>query len=68
MAKHYTLYKPSKSYMLHHLFWDWEPKQVEGLSINLFVENLFNRQYKTYLSEGFAGMGRSVKASATMKF
>ena len=67
-AKYYTLYQPSRSYMINNLFWDWEPKAVTGLKLQLFVENIFDRQYKPYLSEGFPGMGRNVKVSATMKF
>ncbi len=67
-APFYTLYKYSSSYMVNSLFWDWEPAQVKGLRLQLFAENIFDRQYKSYLSEAVPGIGRNVKVSATMKF
>ena len=67
-AKYYGIYQPTKSYTLNHLFWDWELQQVKDLKVRVFVENLFNKQYYAYLSEGVPGVGRNVKLSASMKF
>ena len=67
-ASLYTTHRGTQSYMLNSLFWDWEPRQVDGLKLQVFVENIFNRHYRSYMSESLPGKGRNVKLSATMKF
>ncbi|MCW3479059.1 TonB-dependent hemoglobin/transferrin/lactoferrin family receptor [Neisseriaceae bacterium JH1-16] len=60
----------SKGYGLHTLFASWQGRQgwLKNTSANLTVDNLFNREYTAYLSEGLYSPGRNVKVSVTQRF
>ncbi|AHV92927.1 TonB-dependent hemoglobin/transferrin/lactoferrin family receptor [Bordetella holmesii] len=58
----------SSGYALHGLFAHWQPPQWKGLHVRVTVDNLFNRDYRPYLGESVAGLGRNVKLSLSQRF
>ncbi|MCT8345214.1 MULTISPECIES: TonB-dependent hemoglobin/transferrin/lactoferrin family receptor [Photorhabdus] len=66
-AGHWALPK-SKGYALHGLFASWQPNFWQGLEARVTVNNLFNRDYRPYLSESVSGIGRNIKFSISQKF
>lgn len=67
MAGSWALPK-SQGYALHGLFASYQPKQINGLTLRLTVDNVFNRRYAPYLGEQVSGVGRNVKFSASYVF
>ncbi|AMC33147.1 TonB-dependent hemoglobin/transferrin/lactoferrin family receptor [Janthinobacterium sp. B9-8] len=61
---------PSKGYGLHTLFASWKGRgdMLSGLEARLTIDNLFNRDYQPYLSEGVTGVGRNYKLSISKSF
>jgi hemoglobin/transferrin/lactoferrin receptor protein len=61
---------PSSGYGLHSLFVTWKPQggKLDGLEARLSVDNIFNRNYQPYLSEGVTGVGRDVRLSLSKRF
>ncbi|MFZ4878745.1 TonB-dependent hemoglobin/transferrin/lactoferrin family receptor [Janthinobacterium sp. Mn2066] len=61
---------PSTGYALHTLFASWNGTQGfwRGTEVRLTVDNIFNRDYKPYLSEAVTGVGRNAKLSLSRKF
>ncbi|WP_461535813.1 TonB-dependent hemoglobin/transferrin/lactoferrin family receptor [Spongorhabdus nitratireducens] len=70
-APNYAPFVETPSYLLHHLFLEWKPhwnSNIAETTVNVFAENITNKQYTPYLNEGIAGMGRNIKVSVTQKF
>ncbi|MDC8758542.1 TonB-dependent hemoglobin/transferrin/lactoferrin family receptor [Janthinobacterium fluminis] len=61
---------PSKAYGLHSLFASWQGRggMWRDVSARLTVDNLLNRDYRPYLSEGVTGVGRNFKLSVSKSF
>lgn len=61
---------PSSGYGLHTLFASWSGRgeNLRGLEARLTIDNLFNRDYRPYLSEGVTGVGRNYKLSVSKSF
>ncbi|MDW5417787.1 TonB-dependent hemoglobin/transferrin/lactoferrin family receptor [Iodobacter sp. CM08] len=61
---------PSKGYGLHTLFASWQGRGdvLRGLEARLTIDNVFNRDYQPYLSEGVTGVGRNYKISVSKIF
>ncbi|MCD5327425.1 TonB-dependent receptor domain-containing protein [Chromobacterium piscinae] len=61
---------PSKGYVLINLFAAWQPQSgaFKHLEARVAVDNLFNRSYNPYLTEGIQGMGRSIRTSLSWRF
>ncbi|CDG82133.1 TonB-dependent receptor domain-containing protein [Janthinobacterium agaricidamnosum] len=61
---------PSQGYGLHTLFASWHGSQGvwRDTDLRLTVDNIFNRDYKPYLSEGVTGVGRNYKLSLSRSF
>lgn len=61
---------PSSGYGLHTLFASWQGRgeNLRGLEARLTIDNLFNRDYRPYLSEGVTGVGRNYKLSVSKSF
>lgn len=61
---------PSTGYALHTLFAAWSGSQGvwRGTTIRLTVDNIFNHDYRPYLSEGVTGVGRNYKVSVSRYF
>ncbi|WP_420832729.1 TonB-dependent hemoglobin/transferrin/lactoferrin family receptor [Pseudomonas wadenswilerensis] len=58
-------------YQLHGLFANWKPQQpyLKGTEVNLTVDNLFNKDYRSELSGEYAySQGRNAKVSITRFF
>jgi len=66
-ASSYSLPK-TKGYSLHSVFVDWQPMGIKGPTLNLSIDNLFNREYRTYLGEYMTGTGRDYKFSISQRF
>lgn len=58
----------TKGYSLHGVYVDWQPIGTKGPSLNMSIDNLFNRDYKMYLGEYMTGTGRDYKFSISQKF
>ncbi len=58
----------TKGYSLHGVYVDWQPVGLKGPSLNMSIDNLFNRDYKMYLGEYMTGTGRDYKFSISQKF
>lgn len=58
----------SEGYTIHNAFITWQPKKWHNLRVNLTVDNLFNKDYKTYLGERVSGTGRNIKMSISTLF
>ncbi|MGJ8656386.1 MAG: TonB-dependent receptor domain-containing protein [Akkermansiaceae bacterium] len=59
------------SYVLVNAFVNWDVQQVEGLSLSLNVDNLFDKQYQEhtiYTASGMASPGRQFSIGATYEF
>jgi hemoglobin/transferrin/lactoferrin receptor protein len=59
------------SYTLVNAFISWEVSQVEGLTISVNADNLFDKQYQDhtiYTASGFASPGREVRLGASYQF
>lgn len=62
-------YPAQPGYALYALSLGWQPRgSLKGLEARVAVDNLFNRTYTPYLTEGFEGMGRSVRTSLSWRF
>ncbi|UTH73905.1 TonB-dependent receptor domain-containing protein [Chromobacterium sp. IIBBL 290-4] len=61
---------PRAGYALANFFLSWQPRQGWGkdMEVRLAVDNLTNRAYRPYLTEGAQGMGRSVRTSLSWRF
>lgn len=60
-----------ESYVLVNAFVRWDVEQVEGLSLTLNVDNLFDEQYQDhtiFTSSGFASPGREFRVGASYEF
>lgn len=68
-------------YTVADIYGEWRPRQVEGLRLNVAVQNLFDEQYRDHASvadynaipgwEGVAGLyeaGRDIRISAAYEF
>lgn len=55
-------------YALHGLYAVYRPKSLSSLSVQLTIDNLFNRDYRPYLSERVSQVGRNFKASMSYQF
>ncbi len=63
--------KPSDAYNLHDVFLDWTPRSgmMKDTELHLAVENIFDKKYEPYLSDGITAMpGRNFKVSLSRKF
>lgn len=63
--------KPSDAYNLHDVFLDWTPRSgmMKDTELHLAVENIFDKYYEPYLSDGITAMpGRNFKVSLSRKF
>ncbi|RBO99049.1 TonB-dependent hemoglobin/transferrin/lactoferrin family receptor [Pseudochrobactrum asaccharolyticum] len=63
--------KPSDAYNLHDVFLDWTPRSgmMKDTELHLAVENIFDKYYEPYLSDGISAMpGRNFKVSLSRKF
>ena len=61
----------SLGYAVHGIALDWTPKEgmMAGLEVHAAVENLFDKYYFPYLSDGIAAQpGRNFKLSISRKF
>lgn len=58
----------TKGYSLHGVYVDWQPIGTKGPTLNMSIDNLFNRDYKMYLGEYMTGTGRDYKFSISQKF
>ncbi|MFC5051168.1 TonB-dependent receptor plug domain-containing protein [Rubritalea spongiae] len=59
------------SYALSSLYLTWDVQQVEGLNLQLNVDNLFDKQYMdqtVYAASGLASPGRQFRISANYTF
>lgn len=59
------------SYFLVNTFVRWDVQQVEGLSLSLNVDNLFDEQYQDhtiFTASGFASPGREFRVGAAYEF
>lgn len=61
--------QPTDSFQLHDVFVSWKPEDgmFENMEASLRLENIFNEQYREFLS-GTPGKGRTVKVSLARKF
>ncbi|AXE33225.1 TonB-dependent receptor [Chromobacterium phragmitis] len=61
---------PSKGYALANLFASWQPQSgaFKNMEARLSIDNLTNRDYRPYLTEGAQGMGRSIRTSLSWRF
>ncbi|MBD9523024.1 TonB-dependent hemoglobin/transferrin/lactoferrin family receptor [Ensifer sp. ENS06] len=62
---------PSAGYAVHGLFLDWTPTSgfMEGGEVHLAVDNIFDKYYEPYLSDGISAMpGRNFKIAISRKF
>ncbi|PHM55945.1 TonB-dependent hemoglobin/transferrin/lactoferrin family receptor [Xenorhabdus sp. KK7.4] len=66
-AKEWSLEKTA-GYALHGLFASWQPHFIQGFEARITVDNLFNRDYRSYLGEAGAGIGRNYKLSISQQF
>ncbi|WP_426577921.1 TonB-dependent hemoglobin/transferrin/lactoferrin family receptor [Xenorhabdus stockiae] len=66
-AKEWSLAKTA-GYALHGLFASWQPHFIQGFEARITVDNLFNRDYRSYLGEAGAGIGRNYKLSISQQF
>ncbi len=58
----------SKGYSLHGIFAQWQGQgRLKNLGANLAIDNLFNRDYTSYLSEGVYAPGRNIKLSVSVR-
>ncbi|MBL4601159.1 MAG: TonB-dependent receptor [Emcibacteraceae bacterium] len=75
----YTVDKPG--YTTHDFYIQWFPQQIDGLRVNLAVNNIFNKLYRNHSSvadyklvpdwEGVVGLydtGRDIRASVSFEF
>lgn len=64
-----TTRQPTDSFQLHDVFVSWKPEDgmFENMEASLRLENIFNEQYREFLS-GTPGKGRTVKVSLARKF
>ncbi|WP_457578502.1 hypothetical protein [Ensifer adhaerens] len=56
---------------MHGLFLDWTPTSgfMEGGEVHLAVDNIFDKYYEPYLSDGISAMpGRNFKIAISRKF
>ncbi|WP_411034107.1 TonB-dependent receptor domain-containing protein [Shinella sp. BYT-45] len=63
--------RESSGYAVHGLSIDWTPQEgpLAGLEVHAAVDNLFDKYYFPYLSDGISAMpGRSFKLSVSRKF
>ncbi|WP_446469648.1 TonB-dependent hemoglobin/transferrin/lactoferrin family receptor [Xenorhabdus stockiae] len=67
LANYWSLPK-TKGYALHGLFASWQPHFIQGFEARITIDNLFNRDYYTYLGEAGAGIGRNYKLSISQQF
>jgi hemoglobin/transferrin/lactoferrin receptor protein len=61
----------SKGYAVHGISVDWTPKEgnLAGIEVHAGIDNLFDKYYEPYLSDGIAAMpGRNFKVSISRKF
>jgi hemoglobin/transferrin/lactoferrin receptor protein len=61
----------SKGYAVHGISVDWTPKEgnLAGIEMHAAIDNLFDKYYEPYLSDGIAAMpGRNFKLSISRKF
>lgn len=61
----------SKGYAVHGISVDWTPKEgsLAGIEVHAAIDNLFDKYYEPYLSDGIAAMpGRNFKVSISRKF
>lgn len=58
------------SYVVHDAFARWKPSQVEGLTVNLTIANVFDKFYYDHSSFGtfFPEVGREVSLGLTYEF
>lgn len=56
---------PTAGYAVHEVFLTWQP--VEALRLDLGIDNIFDKAYRRHLSS-IPEAGRTVKASATLRF
>lgn len=63
-------YPAQHGYALAGLFAVWQPATagLKGMEVRLAVDNLFNRSYQPYLTEGAEGMGRAIRSSVSWRF
>ncbi|OCP15982.1 TonB-dependent receptor [Ensifer sp. LC54] len=62
---------PSAGYAVHGLFLDWTPTSglMQGGEVHLAVDNIFDKYYEPYLSDGISAMpGRNFKIAISRKF
>jgi hemoglobin/transferrin/lactoferrin receptor protein len=59
-----------KSYVVHDAFARWQPSQIDSLSVNLTVANIFDKFYYDHSSFGtfFPESGREVSLALTYQF
>lgn len=67
MATYFALPKTA-GYSVHSLYAVYQPTYVKNLTLQLTVDNLFNKDYLPYLSERVPQVGRNVKVSASYQF
>lgn len=59
---------PSEQYTLQNAYVVWDVQQVKGLSVGAVVNNLTDRYYEAYLSNGVPSPGREVKLNLTYQY
>ena len=64
-----TTRQPTDSFQLHDVFVSWKPEEgfFQDMEASLRVENIFDEQYREFLS-GTQGRGRTVKVTLARKF
>lgn len=63
--------KKGAGYAVHGIFLDWTPKEgmLKDIELHAAVENIFDKEYKPYLSSGISAMpGRNFKISLSRRF
>ncbi|WP_227103298.1 TonB-dependent hemoglobin/transferrin/lactoferrin family receptor [Chromobacterium rhizoryzae] len=62
-------FAPQHGYALAGLFASWQPTgRLKGVEVRAAVDNLYNREYTPYLTEGAEGMGRAIRTSVSWRF
>ena len=61
-------YPLTPGYSVHNLFMVYQPFGEKDLKVNLTINNLFNKNYTPYLSEGIPSPGRDIRLSVSYQF
>ncbi|MBK1855149.1 TonB-dependent receptor [Verrucomicrobiaceae bacterium 5K15] len=59
------------SYMVHNAFVSWDVQSIEGLSLSLNIDNVFDEDYQAhtiFIPSGLASPGREIRVGATYEF